>query len=163
MHAGRKKCGEAKQKTGSKGLAARKKIQITRKYGQSINYRSRSRGKEKPIGEGLFEHGNNDCGQGNPDLSNYVGPSQQASFTLQRLVHPAHQTLDAKADVHYKQADDMRPGGDMDVDALVRLLDYAHAADAGLEIPAGSKGCRPAPTAAHLRQYYSSADKIWGP
>ena len=35
----------------------------------------------------------------------------------------------AQADVHYKQAANLRPGGDMDVDALVRMLDYGLAAN----------------------------------
>jgi hypothetical protein len=43
----------------------------------------------------------------------------------------------AKADVHYKQAANMRPGGDENVDALVRMLDFG-CADGGLEMLAGA-------------------------
>ena len=43
----------------------------------------------------------------------------------------------AKADVHYKRAANVRPGGDEDVDALVRMLDFGRG-EGGLEMLAGA-------------------------
>ncbi len=54
----------------------------------------------------------------------------------------------AKADIHYKRAANMRPGGDKDVDALVRMLNFGHE-EGSLEMEAG---VRPASATAHMRQ-----------
>jgi serine/threonine protein kinase len=46
----------------------------------------------------------------------------------------------AQADVHYKQATNLRPGGDMDVDALVRMLDFSqNGPNAGGADPAAAQ------------------------
>ena len=51
---------------------------------------------------------------------------QYISILLLSSISPKILSL-AQADVHYKQAANLRPGGDMDVDALVRMLDYGLA------------------------------------
>ncbi len=54
----------------------------------------------------------------------------------------------AQADVHYRQAANMRPGGDKDLDALVSMLDYSFegVADPGFSLPVTqmfiSRSCR---------------------
>ena len=49
----------------------------------------------------------------------------------------------AQADVHYRQAANMRPGGDKDLDALVRMLDYSFegVADPGPSLPQLELSC----------------------
>jgi hypothetical protein len=61
---------------------------------------------------------------------------QYASIIRLSSISSKHLAL-AKADVHYKRAANMRPGGDKDVDALVRMLDFGRE-DGGLEMLAGA-------------------------
>ena len=51
---------------------------------------------------------------------------QHRTILLLSSISPKILSL-AQADVHYKQAANMLPGGDMDLDALVRMLDYGLA------------------------------------
>ncbi len=63
--------------------------------------------------------------------------STQASYGCPQITSISTNVLSlAKADVHYKQAANMRPGGDKDVDALVRMLDNGRGED-GLQMLAG--------------------------
>jgi hypothetical protein len=64
----------------------------------------------------------------------------------------------AQPDVHYRQAANMRPGGDKDLDALVHMLDYSFkgVADPGPSLPQLELSC--AETSA-MRIKFGALDK----
>ena len=65
---------------------------------------------------------------------------QYRTIILLSAISPKILSL-AQADVHYKQATNLRPGGDMDVDALVRMLDFSqNGPNAGGADPAAAEG-----------------------